>query len=575
MIVRVAVRRWWPVVVIALIAAACGGATPAPVVEATATPLPVPTAMPTPTTAPTPDYDVLRVESLLADMSLRDKVGQLFLLGYFDTSATLDIYDMMRVGRPGGVVLFAHNVGNPAQTATVVNSLQAIAGETTGIPLLMAVDQEGGIVTRLRSGFTMWPNMMALGATRSEDLARQVGQGMAAEMRAVGINMDLAPVADVLSNPSNGVINVRSFGSDPTLVARYAGALMAGLHEGGVIATAKHFPGHGGTLADSHVQLPTDTRPREVLAADYAAFGGLIDQGVDVVMTAHVVYPALSGDGAAATFSHEILQGVLRDELGFEGVVLTDALSMGAVLQQYTVDEAVARAIRAGADMVTFGHGVTPEQQLAALDYLVAQVESGALDEARIDESVRRILALKARYGVLDTVPIDTAAIDFDLAGHQALSYEVAALAVTQLRDREQLLPLDADQPVTLVYPMDAPAAPTYFQLYDPDVNTIGVSRVVTAADQAGVLAAAGQGGKIVVLTLNAVTTPSQAALVRELPANRTIAVAVRSPYDLAAYPEVGTYLATYGAGDYAMDTLARMLYGGAGAPGRLPVILP
>lgn len=565
--------RWLPGLLLLLVACnVTSPVVPTGVPTATAIPTLKPTieATMTPELAPLA-YDAQRVEDLLRSMTLREKVGQMFLLGYFDASPTLSIYQMVEQGKPGGVVLFAHNVGDPQQTAVVVNDLQA---EST-VPLLIAADQEGGIVTRLRDGFTLWPNMLAVGAARDEELAARVGAAMGDEMAAVGVNMALAPVADPLVNIHNGVIGVRSFGSVPELVGRYAGAIMDGFHAGGVIATAKHFPGHGGTLEDSHLQLPTDTRAYEDLTHDLAGFQALIDGGVDVMMTAHVVYPALSEDGLAATFSPAIVTRLLRDELGFEGVVLTDALSMGAVLQDFSLDEAVRRAIIAGVDMVTFGRGVTPEQQLAALAHIVAQVETGVIAEERVDESVRRILGLKERYSILDAVALDPAAVTFDLAAHQNLSYEVAAFALTETRDRERLLPLDLAERVTVVYPLDASGTARAFTAYDPDANLIGISRNVTQADWNGVLAAAEAGGPVVVLTLDAVTNDSLAALVRALPPERTIAVALRSPYDILVYPDVSTYLLTYGANDYALDVLARRLYGRGGAPGRLPVDMP
>lgn len=530
-------------------------------------------ALPSP--SPTPDHLQQQVEALLASLSLRDRVGQLFLLGYFDASPTLDIYAMARLGRPGGVVLFAHNVGDPATTAGVINRLQETAVGTVGVPLLIAADQEGGIVSRLNQGFTPWPNMMALAATGDLSLAERVGRAMAEEMRAVGVNMNLAPVVDVLSNPYNTVISVRSFGGVPGVVSAFGQAVLRGLHAGGVIGTAKHFPGHGGTLEDSHFELPTDPRPREELAQSIAPFAAMVQAGVDVVMTAHVVYPALSGDGLAATFSPAIVGDLLRGQLGFEGVILSDALSMGAVLGDYTLNEAVERAIRAGVDMVTFGRGVTPEQQLAAIDHIVALVQAGALDEARINESARRILALKARYGLLAWSPIDPAGVSFDLEGHQALSYEVAANAVTLLRDRGGLLPLDPAGRVTVVYPMEVDSAPAAFQTYDPDVNLIGISLQPTQADWDGALAAAAGGGTVVLLTLDAAHYSGQGDLARALPAERTVTVALRSPFDLLAYPAINTHLLTYASNGHALYALARVLYGQAGAPGLLPVDIP
>ncbi len=539
----------------------------------TQTPLP-PSVTPV-TVAPT-DTEVAiqtasaQVEAILAHLTPLERVGQMFMVGF--TAGEPDPAALVERTRAGGVVLFEQNVGTPQETAALVNRLQAAALEATGIPLLVATDQEGGVVAQLRRGFTYWPNAMAVAATGNLDIAERVGAGIAEELRAVGISMNLAPVVDVVDNPANTVIGVRSFGSNPGAVAAFGQATLRGFHSMGVIAVAEHFPGHGSVAQDSRTTRPVDARSRAEIDATLAPFAALIADGIDAVLLAHVVYPALSDDGLPATFSPTIATDLLRGQLGFQGVIVSDAPGMDAVLEQYSVEEAAQRAILAGADMLILSQNISAEQQAAAVQHVVTLVEAGEISPARIDASARRILSLKERYGLLAWEPIAPQGIAFHLSAHQTLSYEAAAYAVTLLRDQAGLLPLDPNRAVTVIYPLDFFGVPDIFRVYDPDVRAIGVTYAVSQAERSQALAAAEEGEQIVMLTLDVSRFPGQGELVRALPAGRTVVAAIRSPFDVLAFPGVNAYLLTYSGNDYALDALARVLYGQLGAQGRLPV---
>ncbi len=304
----------------------------------------------------------------------------------------------------GGVILFRENVVTTEQTTRLVNDYQE-AAEKFG--LLMTIDQEGGIVTRLQSGTDM-PGNMALGATRSTDISYNVGKAIGEELSALGINTNFAPVLDVNNNPDNPVIGVRSFGEDPDLVADMGIAYTKGLQSTGVAATAKHFPGHGDTDVDSHLGLPEVPHDKERLKeVELYPFQQAMDAGIDMIMTAHVTFPKIddtkviskkTGEEIAlpATLSHKVLTELMREEMGFDGVITTDALNMNAITDHFGSVDAVIRAVKAGSDIVLMPVGLEEVR-----NGLLTAIEEGEITEERIEASVERILTLKLERGII------------------------------------------------------------------------------------------------------------------------------------------------------------------------------
>src|SRR5919112_3123247 len=367
-----------------------------------------------------------RIVKMLRHMTLEEKVGQLFVVEVYgqdarsvtppaaarnqalygvDTPAQeIDKY------RPGGVIYFdarrgPDNVQNPRQIATLSNGLQAAAGrQRHRIPLLISTDQEGGaVVYRLTAPATAMPGNMALGAGRSTADAHRSAEVIGTELAAVGINQDYAPVADVNVNPANPVIGVRSAGADPALVSRMVAAQVRGYHAGGVATVAKHFPGHGDTATDSHFGLPEVTHTRaELEAIDLPPFRAAIREGVDTIMTAHVVLRSVDPTGAPATMSRPILTGLLRQELRYDGLIVTDALDMGGATGTYPPDVAPVAAFLAGADQL-----VLAPQLDVAYNAVLAAVRNGEISKRRLDESVRRILRLKLKRGLFHRSYVD------------------------------------------------------------------------------------------------------------------------------------------------------------------------
>lgn len=337
--------------------------------------------------------------SALAELSLEAKVGQLFLVGFPGGQEGEEAFRASVAARPfGNAILFSRNCATAAAAASAVSSARSAIRAACGVEALVAVDQEGGVVARLADGVTPIPGAMAIAAAVAGDGASLVDVESVAyfsgtELLSLGIDWNLAPVADVNSNPANPVIGVRSFGEDPETVAGLASAYASGLRRAGVAATAKHFPGHGDTSVDSHLGLPrVDAGLERLRSVELAPFRRLISDGIASVMTSHVLFPAVEPEPIPATLSAKVLGGLLRGELGFRGVIVTDCLEMKAVDGRF--DDLAVRAILAGADVVTVSHDRA--KQDAAFDSVVRAVRDGSISEARLDESVGRVLAMKA-----------------------------------------------------------------------------------------------------------------------------------------------------------------------------------
>ena len=327
-----------------------------------------------------------------SSMTIRDTVGQLLMVGFPGTDLSGGFLDWLQECRPGGVILFSRNLVDPEQVARLTNALQEHAPNP---PLLIAIDEEGGGVSRLPRSFTTFPAASRVASCHSPDAVYGAAGVTARELRAVGINMNLAPVLDVNSNPANPIIGDRAYGTRPEQVCTHGLAVMQGLEDNGIIPCGKHFPGHGDTVTDSHHVLPVVEADRARLdAVELESFRRAISRGVPVIMTAHVRYPALDA-GAPATLSQSILTDLLRNELGFEGVTLTDDMEMRAILDHQPIGAASVQALQAGADMILICH--QQERQREAASAIEKALERGDLSWERITASVTRIRALKEK----------------------------------------------------------------------------------------------------------------------------------------------------------------------------------
>lgn len=343
----------------------------------------------------------------------RREIGQLFIVGFTGTAPDTGARRLLEHLNPAGVILFSRNVEDPRQVARLNNELQRFAHEKLSAPLLISVDQEGGRVARLREPFTAVPP--ALQIAQDPDPEKSVAQYadvMARELALAGFNLDFAPVMDVLSfeqDLESTVIGDRSYGTNPTTVSRLAVIAARSLRRRGVIPCGKHFPGHGGTLVDSHKDLPVDERTREELdACDLKPFHAAVTEGLEIIMTAHVLYPKLDPD-LPAGLSKPVITGLLREEWNYQGVVITDDLDMGAVTGLFTAEECCVRALKAGTDLLLICNH--PEKAFSARDAIARALSAGELPEARIREAIQRTATIKRAFA--DTMrPCDVAALD-------------------------------------------------------------------------------------------------------------------------------------------------------------------
>ncbi|MGW4473700.1 glycoside hydrolase family 3 N-terminal domain-containing protein [Nonomuraea sp. NPDC004354] len=370
------------------------------------------------------------VQRVLARMSLEEKVGQLFMPVLHGTTAdsssdgNQNAFGAATPARVvakyhlGGVILFPENIKSVSQVVSLTNGLQKAS---KGVPLLIGTDQENGLVSRMSALVTDLPGASVVGATRNTGLARKAAAATGAELKALGVNLDFAPVADVNLDPRNPVIGKRAFGDDPARVARMVAASVKGFHDAGVAATAKHFPGHGDTRIDSHTGLPLIKHTKAQWATmDAPPFKAAIGADVDAIMSAHIVMPALDPSGDPATLSKPILTGLLRDRLGFDGVVSTDALNMAGVRKKYDDGEVAVRAVLAGADLL-----LMPPDFAKAHGAVMAAVKSGRISRQRLDQSVTRLLELRRKRGFLEQAPVASVAAAADVlrsAEHRRLA---------------------------------------------------------------------------------------------------------------------------------------------------------
>ena len=316
----------------------------------------------------------------------------MFVSGFEGTSLNSQTEKLISEQGIGGLILFERNFENPKQLKTLIEDLQSLTAPNSP-PLFISVDQEGGRVTRLKNNFTQFPPMCCLGKAGSDDLAYRFGMAMGKEMRAVGINMDYAPVLDVHSNPENPIIGKRAISSDPDVVARLGCKIIQGFQDAGTVPVGKHFPGHGDTSQDSHLILPRVERNKESLEQiELVPFSKAFQKGLDVIMTAHVVYPAWDKN-SAATFSKPILRDLLRKKMHFEGLVMSDDLEMQAVTQ--TLDEIPALAINAGIDLFLICHDLSKVSKLQ--DTLINEIEIGKISHDNLNQSLNRIMKAKKK----------------------------------------------------------------------------------------------------------------------------------------------------------------------------------
>jgi beta-N-acetylhexosaminidase len=332
-------------------------------------------------------------------MSLEQKIGQMLLIGIDGTTLQAEAKNLIAKEHVGGIILYKNNISDLAGSVKLINSLKQ-ANTNSDVPLLVSVDQEGGKVSRLPSEYTAMPDNAKVGKTGNPAKAKEMGALIAQELKLMGFNVDFAPVLDINSNPKNPVIGTRSFGGTASLVTKMGLAEVEGLRGGGIIPVVKHFPGHGDTSVDSHLDLPVVNKTtKQLQAMEWIPFKAAIDKQVEAVMVAHILFPKIDPN-SPASISKVIIGKQLRGTLGYGGVVFTDDLTMGAIAKHYGIAEAAIRSVEAGGDILLVAHGYETERNVR--DKLLQAVKSGRIKESRIDESVTRILKLKQKFNLSD-----------------------------------------------------------------------------------------------------------------------------------------------------------------------------
>lgn len=524
-------------------------------------------------------------------LTLEEKIGQMLMCGFDGLTPNDHIQKLIEKHHIGGVIYFSRNFAHVKQTADLSYDLQQINASSSQIPLFISIDQEGGMVARIDNDeVTLVPGNMSIGASRDAKLAYEAAVICAKELRLMGINVNFAPSLDINNNPRNPVIGVRSYGENAELVSKLGIATIEGYQSVNLAATAKHFPGHGDTAVDSHYGLASVPHDQErLMQLELAPFIRAIQAGVDMIMTAHVMFPAFEPEQIPATLSRRVLHDLLRVQLKYEGVIVTDCLEMHAISKEFGVAEGAVMAVEGGADIVLVSH--TFDEQVGAIEALLIAVKSGRIQEEQIDASVKRILALKhkRRIGEYERLT-DAVAERFGTAERKDLIRQLTEKSITLVKD-EQQLPLNVSEPTLVIWPevrtstqVDEAIEQTY--TLGPALAELGANvkefRVSThpSADEIQSTIKLAEGYKqVIVVTYNAVSElhEGQVEIVRQISARNDVVLVVastRNPYDLNQFSEVKTYLCCYENRPMTMLALAKVLTGQRQAQGKLPVTI-
>jgi len=530
------------------------------------------------------------VKNTMAKMTLEEKIGQMITCrysGYFvnlDSEYVREIETLIVERKIGGLSLFG---GNVYETAYLTNAFQGMSN----IPLLIASDFERGVANQIE-GSTLFPSLMAIGAISSEETAYSMGRITALESRAIGVHMTYAPVVDVNINPENPIINIRSFGENPEQVSRLAKAFIRGCQENGLIATAKHFPGHGDTELDSHIELPIVKADRKRLeAVELYPFKQVVESGVQAIMTTHIYFPHLDPTpNLPATLSPQIITELLRNEYGFKGLILTDAMDMGGVTNLYGPEGSALKAVQAGVDLV-----LIPLEIEKVIDTLIQAVSSGLISETRIDASVKRILEVKAMLGLHKNKLVEVDVLDRVIASNEHLQEARGMFerSMTLVKNEEEILPLSDPLPKLAVFSLSSDPGEYFagrvfiseieekypeFMSFYADCYT-GEEYIREGLEKA-------RETDLIIFALFSKRAAWKGSvdlekkhiqIVQETAKGSppVIVVSFGSPYFIRHFPEVDAYLCAFQGSAQAQKTAVKALFGEIDIRGKLPVTLP
>ena len=516
------------------------------------------------------------LDDFIAKMSLEEQVGQLLFVGFGGTVMDETVAAFFKEKKPGGAAFFSRNIKKLPQTLQLIRDVQELA--PAGIPMFISVDQEGANVVRLQRHATVIPSNMAIGATGSEDLALRAGKALGKDLSLMGFNMNLAPVLDVATNPKNPVIGIRAFSGRAEDVARLGAAYVAGLQSEGVSAVAKHFPGHGDTASDSHFETPVLAHDRTRLdAVELLPFKRVVDEGIDALMTAHIVLPKLAEKSdLPATISKNLLTKIVRNEWQYDGLVITDGLEMHGIVSRYGSGEAAVRAVNAGADMVLILWTVQKKNEVHQA--LLRAVRSGRITKARLHQSLRRILRVKQRRGILNQKlkPVAQTLAELKQGQHRQVVSEIADQAITVVKTPKKNLPLRSDK--KYVVASTEPAFMRQLNKKLPNSKSIRLrlgatkKRKNTLAKQ--VVAAAADSDEVILGLLNADYAGLAQKIRKAYPQKNITVVSFGSPFLSSYLTKDVTFVCAFGFRRASEVAAAEVLLGLREAKGNLPVDL-
>lgn len=513
------------------------------------------------------------------NLTTKQKLGQLIMFGFDALEVNDHAINLIKNHQVGNVILFSRNVKTTEQLFNLCQNLQKLAYESIGIPLFISIDQEGGMVTRIKNGGTYFPGAMTIAATNNVENAYLSGKYMGRELLALGINMNLAPVLDVNNNPKNPVIGVRSFSDNPEMVSEYGNKFIEGLQES-IIATAKHFPGHGDTNTDSHLALPSiDYDIERLEKVELYPFNKAIKNGIKAIMSAHINFKAFTEDNLPTTLSKKCLTGLLREALKFEGLIVTDCMQMKAIQDNYTTSEGSLMAINAGANLLCISHSET--LQLGALNRLNTAVESGEISQEVLDERVSRILKFKEELQLTSNSSYSDVIETIENEDTREFAYDVVKSGATLVKGKEVNSNLktlliaatpqatsiadedDGEQDIAIKVSKEIPRFDT--MKIDMCPNELEINRAIKLAEQYE---------QVIVCTYNSNIYSSQIELVKNLLDGlyELHIVAMRNPYDLLFIPKIPNYVCFYEYTPNSVNALIEYLKGNSKLLGKAPI---
>jgi beta-N-acetylhexosaminidase len=512
-------------------------------------------------------------------LTTQEKIGQLIVAGFHGTTVGPEIENLIREYKVGNILLFSRNIESAAQLFKLNQDLQKIAMETFGIPLYITIDQEGGMVTRIFEDGTFFPGAMTIAATNNVEYAYKIGDLMGKELIDLGINMDLAPVLDVNNNPKNPVIGVRSFSDDPDKVALFGNANIRGL-QNHVVATAKHFPGHGDTHVDSHLALPKVEKPlNELEKFEFKPFKAAINDGLHAIMSAHINFTHLTEDGLPVTLSKRALTGLLREEMGFEGLIITDGIEMKAIHDNYGTIEATLKTVNAGANLVCICHDLP--YQIGASDRFNKALETGELTMDTLNERVARILTYKEKLTVDLTRTYEDVKENVESIESKAFARQVVEEAVTLIKGETfkqhgKTLVISTNPQATSIADEDSHNSKLGRRIREAFANFEVIETKVkpTEVEIADIVSKASAFDQIVYTSYNGNVYQTQIQLIDALSAlNKDLHVlALRNPYDLYYTKNIKNYVAFYEYTPNSIEAVVKYLKGQLKPQGVSPI---